>query len=153
MVLSCALLFVQACVLCGELAWYSTTFDYAGARFDIACVNGHMLSVQPTLLGMQFVLLSSFMCLLALLYVALSMRMTPRLGVFIVVFQVSMHMFFLASDLVVMGVAFELQSFALLGLVLLPSPAPSSRTAVVKASPMACLLLLLYSLVSGALYV
>lgn len=62
-----------------------------------------------------------------------------------------MTVFFLAGDLITLGICFELQSFALLGLLLQPQRALSSVTQI-KANASAALYLLGYSLLSGAFY-
>lgn len=59
--------------------------------------------------------------------------------------------FFLAGDLVVLGILFELQALALLGLLLQPQRHVSNVTQI-KANASAALYLLGYTLLSGAFY-
>jgi len=101
--------------------------------------------------GIYFCILTCVVGLLVGVYLSYTVRWSLRLFAFCSLFTVSMLLFFTAGDLIVLGIFFELQAFALLGLLLQPQVYVSSVTAQ-KGNAAAALYLLGYTLLSGALY-
>ena len=105
--------------------------------------------IHPT--GVYFCILTCVVGLLVGVYLSTTVRWSTRLLCFCSIFTLSMLCFFTAGDLIVLGVFFEMQAFALLGLLLQPQQYVSSTT-LMKGTASAALYLLGYTLLSGSLY-
>lgn len=97
-------------------------------------------------------ILTSIITSIAMIYQLHVYGFNTRIQVHILFFSVAMHIFFTAEDLIMLGIGFEMQSVALLGLLLVPQDEDSPKIQYVKASSHAAYMLLCYSLISGCFY-